>query len=129
MRLLLDQGLPRTAAPLLNRHGHDVVHTGAVGLSEMDDPEILAWARAQSRSVVTLDADFHRHLAADQLRLPSVIRLRLEGLRAETPCPLLMEICELAAADLAEGAAVTVTEDYRCRIRRLPLVPRQPPPP
>lgn len=114
MRLLLDQGLP---------------HTGNVGLGEADDPEILAWARRQGRTVVTLDADFHRHLAADRSRFPSVIRLRLEGLRAEALTSLVLEICDRAADDLSAGAAVTVGEDLRCRIRRLPFVPYQPPPP
>jgi predicted nuclease of predicted toxin-antitoxin system len=37
MKLLLDQGLPRSAAVLLTRAGHDTVHVGDIGLGEADD--------------------------------------------------------------------------------------------
>ena len=42
MKLLLDQGLPRSTAELLRQSGLDAVHTGECGLSVASDDEILA---------------------------------------------------------------------------------------
>jgi predicted nuclease of predicted toxin-antitoxin system len=59
MKLLLDQGLPRTAAALLRDAGIDTLHVGEIMMSEAEDTEILQHAKAESRVVATLDADFH----------------------------------------------------------------------
>jgi predicted nuclease of predicted toxin-antitoxin system len=88
MKLLLDQGLPRTAASLLRSHGIDAVHTGEIGLATADDPTLLRLARQQDRIVVTLDADFHALLALSGADKPSVIRLRIEGSEGRAACIL-----------------------------------------
>ena len=62
-RLLLDEGLPFTAADRLRRAGLDAVHVNEVGLSSTADPLILEYALSEKRSCVTLDLDFHRLLA------------------------------------------------------------------
>nr|WP_258003931.1 DUF5615 family PIN-like protein [Fischerella thermalis] len=41
MKLLLDQGLPRSAATLLSEAGIDAVHVAEIGLSAADDRDIL----------------------------------------------------------------------------------------
>jgi predicted nuclease of predicted toxin-antitoxin system len=79
MKLLLDQGLPRSAAPLLCQAGIDTVHVGDLGLSTADDAVILQSGRENGRAVVTLDADFHTLLALSGAATPSVIRIRIEG--------------------------------------------------
>jgi predicted nuclease of predicted toxin-antitoxin system len=89
MKLLLDQGTPRSAATLLRLAGVDTVHTGEIGMAESADAKILERARTENRVVVTLDADFHSLLALSQARQPSVIRIRIEGLRAEQFTELL----------------------------------------
>ncbi len=82
MKLLLDQGLPRSTAHLLSVAGVDTAHVGEIGMSTAEDSAILAQGQAENRVVVTLDADFHTLLALSGAVSPSVIRLRLEGLKA-----------------------------------------------
>lgn len=119
--LLLDQGLPRSTVRLLSNSGIDAVHVGDVGLAEADDATLLERARARGEIVVTLDADFHARLALSGAGTPSVIRIRIEGLRAEQLANLLVRVLERCGEDLKSGAMVTVTESG-LRVRRLPLI-------
>jgi predicted nuclease of predicted toxin-antitoxin system len=121
MRLLLDQGLPRTAATLLRTLGIDAVHVGEIGMETAVDAAILAQGRQELRVVVTLDADFHALLALSGARSPSVVRIRIEGLRSEGLTALLEKVLEEFSEELELGAVVTVQEN-RMRVRRLPLI-------
>lgn len=122
MRLLLDQGLPRSAAQLLREAGIDAIHVGEIGFATATDAAILQKALEEKRVVVTLDADFHTLLALSAATAPSVIRIRMEGLRGEATADLLQTVTQYAKDDLQQGAVVTV-QGNRLRIRRLPLIP------
>jgi predicted nuclease of predicted toxin-antitoxin system len=122
MKLLLDQGLPLSAAALLRDAGIDTIHVGEIGMSEAEDAEIIQRARVEERVVATLDADFHALLALDEAISPSVIRVRIERLRAQALTDLLLMVIAECKEDLEQGSAITV-EPSRIRIRRLPLVP------
>lgn len=122
-RLLLDQGVPRSAAASLRRAGWDAIHVSEIGMSRADDVDILRRARAETRTCVTLDADFHALLATSGEPGPSVIRIRKEGLDAPALAALLQRIWPGAEAALNTGAMVTVT-DRSVRVRRLPIVRR-----
>ena len=106
---------------MLQAVGIDCVHVGDVGYAMATDAAVLALADQQGRLVVTLDADFHRLLAQSGATSPSVIRIRIEGLRAVALASLLQDVLAQSAGDLAQGAVVTVQE-RRLRIRRLPLI-------
>ena len=121
MKLLLDQGLPRSSAELLRQEGLDAVHTGECGLSKASDDAILAAGRAQGRTVVTLDSDFHTILALEEASGPSVIRMRWEGLRGPEMAKLIGQVLELCPDELESGAAVSVRSDG-IRVRRLPMI-------
>jgi predicted nuclease of predicted toxin-antitoxin system len=97
-----------------------VVHTGEAGLAEAEDSEIIRRAALEDRVVVTLDADFHMLLALAQAHKPSVIRIRIEGLRAEEFSRVLQEVLHKCADDLKAGAMISVN-DFQIRIRRLPV--------
>ena len=120
MKLLLDQGLPRSTAELLRQKGMDAVHTGERGLSVASDDAILAAGRAQGRTVITLDSDFHNILALSGESGPSVIRVRWEGLRGPEMAKLIVQVLELCPDELESGAAVSVRRDG-IRVRRLPM--------
>ncbi len=122
MKLLLDQELPRSAAALLRATELDADHVGDRGYAAASDAAILALAEAEGRVVVTLDADFHTLLALAGATAPPVIRIRIEGLRAEALLHLIQTVLAQTSAELTLGAVVTVQEG-RLRLRRLPLTP------
>ena len=120
MKLLLDQGLPRSTGGLLAEHQIVTQHVGDLGLSMAGDDEILEAARERGAIVVTLDADFHAILAAAQATTPSVIRVRIEGLKGDDLAALFVRVLKVAEAELSAGAAVSVTVGG-VRVRILPL--------
>jgi len=121
MKLLLDQGLPRSAAALLCATGIDTIHVADIGFSQAEDVEIIQRAKEENYVVVTLDADFHALLALDEANSPSVIRIRIERLRAKALTDLLLTVIAECRDDIEKGSAITV-EVNRIRVRLLPLV-------
>jgi predicted nuclease of predicted toxin-antitoxin system len=121
MKLLLDQNLPADAAMILRASGIDAIHAREAGLEAAEDDAILEWCRVEERIIVTLDADFHALLALAAARTPSVIRIRIEGLRDEALAAVILRVIAATEADLQHGSVVTVTETS-IRVRNLPLV-------
>jgi predicted nuclease of predicted toxin-antitoxin system len=121
MKLLLDQGLPRSAASLLRDANIDTIHVGEIGMSAARDIDILKIAREEGRIVITLDADFHTLLALTEATYPSVIRIRIENLRAQALVELLIRVVNECQEDIEKGVAITV-ETGRIRMRHLPLL-------
>lgn len=119
-RVLLDQGLPRRAASLLRESGWDAVHVGELGLACSPDEEILDRARRERRICITLDADFHALLVATGRNRPSVLRIRIEGLRAEGVAGVVRTVWRKVGSDLESGAIASVTQKS-IRVRRLPI--------
>jgi predicted nuclease of predicted toxin-antitoxin system len=119
MLFLLYQGLPRSAVTHLAKLG-SAQHVGDLGLSAASDELILEEAQKLSAIVVTLDADFHSLLANSKAEAPSVIRIRIEGLKGDAVARIIQRVAAAASADLIAGAAISVTLT-RMAIRRLPL--------
>ena len=120
MKLLLDQGLPRSTLPHLAGMGISAEHVGELGLARAADALILDVARERQVSIVTLDADFHALLAASHAVGPSVVRIRIEGLNGEQLATTLLQVLGVAGADIEAGAVVSVTAS-RIRVRLLPI--------
>src|SRR5208282_2830297 len=121
MRLLLDQCLPRSTVLHLQNAGIEAAHVGDMGLATASDAEILHIGRLEGSVVVTLNADFHTVLALSGTTGPTVIRIRIEGLRAEDLAGVLVKVLEICKDDLMKGATVSVTENG-VRVRLLPLL-------
>jgi predicted nuclease of predicted toxin-antitoxin system len=63
-RFLIDENLsPMVASHLSNTHGFDAVHVNTVGLHGASDPEVLAYATAGDRIIVTSNVGDFRKLA------------------------------------------------------------------
>ncbi len=119
-RLLLDKGLAPRAALILRQAGFDAVHVSEIGLEKADDTLILDTARSDERVCVTLDHDFHSHLAAAGHGQPSVILLRIQGIEALGQADFIRSICIQYANQLRNGAAVSASQ-RSIRIRLLPI--------
>ena len=120
MILLLDQGLPLSTAALLRGCGQSAVHVGELGMSAVADTAIIEYAQSNGLSIVTLDADFHALIAAAGVASPSVIRLRVEGLRAREAAALISRVVERIGGRLRSGIFVTATAEM-IRVRSLPI--------
>jgi predicted nuclease of predicted toxin-antitoxin system len=89
-------------------------------MSKATDEQILQAGRDSNAIVVTLDADFHALLAASGESSPSVIRIRIEGLKGDDIAEIVQQVAAAAPQELNAGAAVSVTANG-IRIRLLPL--------
>jgi predicted nuclease of predicted toxin-antitoxin system len=92
----------------MRERGYECVHVGEVGMSTAADEEILAYAFARRSTVVTLDADFHAILAVSGAVGPSVIRFRMQGLRATALADCLLLLLDRFAGELEAGSLLTV---------------------
>lgn len=126
MKLLLDQGIPRSAAAELRRRGFEADHVGDIGMAAAADLAIVEHARRCAQVIITIDADFHALLALSNAALPSVVRVRIEGLRGEAIAELVVGVISQCEADLNAGAMVTV-DSRTIRVRGLPLAARRAP--
>ena len=118
--LILDQGLPLSLASLLRQRGLNATHVGEIDMSAASDEAIVAYARAKGLIIVTLDADFHALLAVSGALAPSVIRVRVQGLKARDACSFIQTVVDQVRNDLEAGALVSVNSRM-IRVKRLPI--------
>jgi len=120
VNFLVDMPLSPTLAQWLKAQGHDAVHASAVGLDRASDPEIMARAVQESRTVVTADLDYPRLLAVAQATGPSLILFRGGDW---SDADIIARISEVLAgqneSDIAHS--ILVVERGRVRRRRLPI--------
>ncbi len=72
---------------------------------------------------MTLDADFHTHLAVTNAETPSVIRLRIESLKAEAFAQLLIDVWPQFHHHVESGTSMISINNRNimfdhCRLRR-----------
>jgi len=120
LRLLLDQGLPADSAPLLRDLGYDRLHVSELRMQQASDEAILAFATAEGRSIITLDADFHAFVAVARASRPSVIRLRRERCNAQTVVSILRDILSRFETQIEAGCLISI-KHRRVTLHRLPV--------
>jgi predicted nuclease of predicted toxin-antitoxin system len=120
MRFLCDMGVSTTVAAWLRDNGHDATHLRDEGLQRLPNGEIFAKAHAEKRVVLTFDLDFAEIAAASGRTLPSVVVFRLHNARSQLVISRLGRVLEESSDALTGGAIITV-EDFRHRVRRLPI--------
>ena len=114
MRFLVDVCAGSQLAEWLRECGHDVKEVRERD-PRMSDDEILDWAYAEGRVIVTMDKDFGALAVAQGRTHAGIIRL------PDVPVPLrkklMMQVIAKHESDLAEGAIVTVSLKH-IRVRR-----------
>jgi len=118
--LLLDQGLPRSTVRGLTNNALESIHVGELEMARAKDADILDFASQNDYVIVTLDSDFHALLAARQSQGPTVIRIRIEGLKGKGLAELLKIVIGCTTEDILAGSSISVN-DNGIRVRRLPL--------
>ncbi len=69
---------------------------------------------------VPLDADFHALLAVSGAAIPSVVRVRIQGLSGRRFVELMQKVLNEFESELGEGALVTV-KARKTTAHRLPI--------
>jgi predicted nuclease of predicted toxin-antitoxin system len=110
---------PMLAAWLVER-GHDAVHAADLGLARDTDVIIMARAKQEGRTVITVDLDYPRLLTLAQATEPSVILFREGDWSDAAVVARLGEVlAALEETDIAHS--ILVVDRFRVRRRRLPI--------
>lgn len=120
MKFAVDMNLSPKWCPVLQAEGWDSVHWSDVGSPSAKDSEIMQWALAEGRIVLTHDLDFGALLAATQATGPSVVQVRTQDVRTRILAPLLLPLLRKYASEL-EAGAILIVDEARARVRLLPL--------
>lgn len=120
MRFVPDMGISPSIGQWLRERGHDAVHVLDLGQSRAADSEIVQWAAANDRIVLTHDLDFGALMAASRAAVPSVVIFRLSNMKPGNVSSYLAIVLTRHEEALHTGAIVAVT-DKRVRVRRLPI--------
>lgn len=122
MRFLADMGVAGRLVEWLRGEGHDAVHLSEEGLHRLPDADIFAKAAREDRVVLTFDLDFGEVLAHTGSHAVSGVLFRLHNTRTPFVIDRLEAVLEKSSAAIEESAIVVV-EDWRHRVRRLPILP------
>ena len=118
MRFLLDQDVYHLTSVFLTSLGHDVLTAADVGMSRATDREILRFAAANSRILITRDKDFGSLVFSRLFPHSGVILLRITP---QTLSDIHMELERLLSLHTEKDIqqSFVVVEKERHRIRRI----------
>lgn len=116
MRFLIDRCAGRRLAEWLRGKGYDAVESRERG-PDPGDRELLEWAAAEARILVTIDTDFGKLLFVEQR--PHCGLVRLPDVPAKRRTQLMDVLLARYAEELEKGAIITVRGD-RIRVSWVP---------
>jgi predicted nuclease of predicted toxin-antitoxin system len=120
MKFLADMGISPRTVDFVREAGYDAVHLHELGQDRLPDEAILSLALRDGYIILTHDLDFSELIAMSGARLPSLITFRLRDMRPTNVNRHWQAILEQHFERLAQGVAITVTEQ-RIRVRSLPI--------
>jgi len=122
MKILVDMNLSPRWVEVLSASGIVASHWSDLGPGHAPDSEIMAFAKAGSFVVLTLDLDFGAILAATGGDKPSVIQLRTADVSPSVVGAEVVNSIVQMTAELEAGALLTIGPS-KSRMRLLPLGP------
>jgi predicted nuclease of predicted toxin-antitoxin system len=120
MRFLADMGLDTRVVKWLKDKGHDAKHLRDEGLQRIPNGEIFDKAISEKRVILTFDLDFAEIVALSKGQKASVILFRLHNTRTSHLISRLSTVLSESAEALEKGAVIVV-EEFRHRVRFLPI--------
>jgi predicted nuclease of predicted toxin-antitoxin system len=120
MKFLGDMGVSPLTIQMLRQEGHDAIHLYEQQLERLPDSLILEKAKKEQRIILTFDLDFGDLLVINRDKLPSVIIFRLQNAHPKIVNARLLLLIAECSQDLNAGA-ITIVDDTRYRLRRLPI--------
>ena len=114
--VVVDMNLSPAWVDLLATGGHEAVHWRDVGTMAASDEEIIAWATAEQRVVLTADRDFAAAVAIRGLSAPTVVQLRSGSTDPRDVGPIVLRSIDAAGIELA-GAAILTIDRGSARLR------------
>jgi predicted nuclease of predicted toxin-antitoxin system len=122
MKFLVDMPLSPALAAWLRERGYDAVHAAELGFHRSSDADILAHARNETRTVVTVDLDYPRLLALARATNPAVILFRGGAWSDVDVAKRMGELLQSLTSATIEGSIIVV-DRHRIRRRSLPVDP------
>jgi predicted nuclease of predicted toxin-antitoxin system len=120
VKFLIDMPLSPALAQWLAARGYDAVHAAALGLDRATDPEIMACATRDVRTVITADLDYPRLLALAGAAGPSLILFRGGNWNEADVIARMQQVLDsVSESDLTRN--IIVVERSRVRRRHLPI--------
>lgn len=118
-RLAVDESMPGALADALTSAGMDAVDVRDVGLGGHDDDDVLAFAVAEGRAVITSDVGFGSILRYPLGSHAGIVLVRLP--ETEWPHIVARVVAQVGALDAADlSGNVVVIDEVRVRVRRPP---------
>lgn len=121
MKFFVDMALSPKTVKALRDSGYEAVRANELGMVKSKDRDILEYAKKNDMIVITADLDFGDILAITGYKKPSVIIFRLKDPSPEHVNSLLLSALPRIKDSLDKGSIVVI-EDYRIRIRELPVL-------
>jgi predicted nuclease of predicted toxin-antitoxin system len=121
MKFLVDMALSPKTVEVLRSSGYEAVRVNELGMAKSRDREILEDAAKNDMIVITADLDFGDILAFTRYKKPSVIIFRLKNPSPDRVNSLLLSAIPHIKDSLDKGSIIVI-DDYRIRIRELPVL-------
>lgn len=121
MQLLANENFPLDVVEALRKDAHDVIWIRAEAPGSKD-PDILAWAVAENRILVTFDKDFGN--LAYQFGLPATCGVVLFRLQASSSAALAKMVSAAFGSRTDWAGNFSVVDPGRIRVRPLPTQPK-----
>jgi len=120
MKLLLDMNISPLLVQKLAEAGIEAMHWFSIGAPNAKDKELLNYAREMDFVLMSSDLEFSAVLANTQETKPSIIQLRMQGIKIERDAPIIIAAVNQCVEELEKGAILTIDVSRR-RLRLLPL--------